>query len=98
AVDAIVAAAIRDQQRGVVLDMDEAGRIAARRAVETLRPARRERKEWRGLDQGAVMRADPIELLEQGGLRWRVVKPLELGRRGHQVVRHEVLRKEVTPP
>jgi hypothetical protein len=60
---AIVAAAIRDQQRLVVDDMHEPGGIAARRGIESLGPAGRQYQERRGLDHRPVMRVDVVDFL-----------------------------------
>ena len=59
-IDAVVAAAIRHHQRLLVINPDKAGQIAARRAIQALRPAGRQRRERRlsiSMRYGGVMRS-----------------------------------------
>ena len=77
-IDAVVAAAIRHHQRLLVVDADEARQIAARRAIQPLRPAGRERRERRLLDQHAIGRRDPVGDLDGRGVVGTAVDRLEL--------------------
>ena len=78
AVDAVVAATVGDQQRLFVLHAHEAGRVAARRAVETVGAAGRHREKRRRFDEGAVMPVDVVDLLDQRRPERLVVERLEL--------------------
>ena len=83
AVDAVVAAAVGNDEGVLVEHPHETRRVAARRAVEALGAARRQHHKWRGFDQLAILRRDVIGFLDQRGAVRRVgIKPLELlGRR-----------------
>jgi len=50
------------------VDADEAGEIAARRAIESLGAAGGERREGRSFDPDAIMRRDMVGDLGGGGL------------------------------
>ena len=82
-VDAIVAAAVGNDDRMLIHDAHKTGRIAARRTIETFGAAGRQHAERRRVDQLAVLRRDPVGLLEDGGRVRRVaVHALEFfGRR-----------------
>ena len=107
AVDAIVAAAIGDQQRLLVAHAHEAGRIAARRAIETFGPAGREHDKGRGLDQRAILRADVVDLFDQRrAIGLFAIERFELAHGGDEMIagtvgRHAVVScsgDPITPP
>src|SRR5262249_50157651 len=62
-VDAVIAASVGNEQRFFVMNTNEARRIAARGAIEAFRTCAGQRKEWRRLDERAVMRGDAVRLL-----------------------------------
>ena len=70
----VVATAVGQHQRLVVVHAHEAGHVAARRAVQPLRSAGRERGERRGIDEGTVMRRDPVDFLDDGCFDRRAVE------------------------
>lgn len=64
------------------MDADEAGEIAARRAIQPFRPAGRERGKRRGLDEGGVFGNDMVEFLDQRRLAGQPIEGFELFDRG----------------
>jgi hypothetical protein len=64
AVDAIVATPVGNDERRLVDHAHEAGRIAARRAIEAVRAACRQHYKRRRFDQLAILRRDAVGLLE----------------------------------
>ena len=66
AVDTVVSAALGYQQRRLIFDHHEAGRIAARRRIETMWAAGGQHEKWRSLNQLPVMRMDERDLLGDG--------------------------------
>src|SRR6266851_4700565 len=67
-IDAVVATAIGHHQRLVVMNADEAGQIAARRAIQPLRSGRCQCDERRLVDQHAILRRHSGGDLDRGGL------------------------------
>src|SRR5262249_54576673 len=63
AVDAVIAAPVGNQQRLLVLNAHESGRIAARGTIKAVGPRRGQREERRRLDEGAIMWGDAVGLL-----------------------------------
>ena len=86
-VDPIVAAPVRQHQRPRIMHAHEPGQVPARRAVEPLRPRRRQRHERRGRDQRAILRRDVVGLLDDGRLGRVLVDGLELLDAGNRVRR-----------
>jgi hypothetical protein len=84
-VDAVVAAAIGNEQSFLVRHPHETRRVAARRAIEPIRPAGRQRKERRRLDEFAIMRIDAIDLFDDGWAIRFAVKRFERRQRGHAI-------------
>jgi hypothetical protein len=82
-IGAVVAPPVGHHQRPGVMDAHETGEIAARRAVEPFRAARRQRRERRRLDQRRIFRDDMIEFLDQRGFAGKPVKRFEF-RHGFQ--------------
>src|SRR6266540_3868521 len=77
-VAAVVAATLRHHQRLLVMDANEARQVAARRAVQPLRPAGRERRERRLVHQRPIGRRDPVRDLDRRGIVGKAVDGLEL--------------------
>src|SRR5882724_3937095 len=67
-IDAVVATTIGHHQRLVIMNADEAGQIAARRAIQSLGAGRCQCGERRLVDQHAILRRDPAGNLDGGGL------------------------------
>src|SRR6516165_2092779 len=63
-IDAIVAAAVRNEQRLFIGHAHKAGRVAAWRAIEPVRPASRQCKKRRRLDEFPIMRIDVVDLFD----------------------------------
>ena len=80
-----MAAPVGQHQGLLVGHPHEARLVAARRAVEPLRPRGRERGERRGLDIGAVVRRDAVDFLDRGGLDRLAVERFQLGDGGEGV-------------
>jgi hypothetical protein len=81
-IDPVVAAAIRHHQGLVIVNPDKAGQIAARRAIQPLRPAGRKGCERRFVDQDAIAGRDPLGHLDCGGLVRLPVDRFKLTDRG----------------
>ena len=77
-VGAVVAAPVGQHQGALVAEAHEARQVAARRAVEALRPDRRQRRQGRGRDQGAVLRRDTVGDLGDRGPARGPVQGLQL--------------------
>ncbi|CCV13693.1 hypothetical protein MESS4_590056 [Mesorhizobium sp. STM 4661] len=74
----VIAAPVRHHQGFRVMDAHEAGKIAARRAVQPFRPAGRQRNERRGLDEGGVFGNDMVEFLDHRRFAGQTIKGFEL--------------------
>jgi hypothetical protein len=72
-------------QRLLVGNAHEARRIAARCAVEAVRPAGRHGEEGRRFDEGAVIGVDVVDLLHERATERLVVKRFELIERRNEV-------------
>ena len=72
-VQPVVAAPVGQHQRVRIFDVDEARRVAPRRAVEPFRAHRRQRHEGRSLDEGPIVFRDVIDFLQQRPLQRRAV-------------------------
>ena len=83
AVDAVVAAALGQQQRALVLHLDKAGRIAARRDIEAA-GAGRQHRERGGRDHGLVVRVQRRHFLAGGGAVFCFVQRIAPGLSGNE--------------
>jgi hypothetical protein len=77
AVDAVVAAPVRQQRCLPVMHADESRRVAARRCIESVRPGSGQHREWRCLDQALVKRMDMVGLFRNAGCDRRAIQRFE---------------------
>jgi hypothetical protein len=87
-VDAVVAGPIGNRQRAFVQDAHEARRVALGRGVRAARPHRRQHDERRGLDEGAVILVQVVDLFADGALGRLAVDGFGLGDSRQRVCRH----------
>src|SRR5262249_50970228 len=90
AIDAVVAAAIGNEQGLLVNDAHKARWVAARRAVESASAASRHCAERRRFDEGAIVRVDVVNLLHHRSPGRRSVNCLERLERSDQMMTRSI--------